>query len=70
MRNYKEETRVFSSFAESKDLRNMANEINEFVREGRDVKIEYHNINTKDYGFVIATVTASIPDHTPTTPTT
>ena len=67
MDNFKEETRIFTSMADSNGLRNMAHEINAFVKEGRDVKIEYHNIITKDYGFVIATVTATIPEQTPTT---
>jgi hypothetical protein len=44
----------------SNGLRNMAHEINAFVKEGRDVKVEYHNIITKDYGFV----TATIPEQT------
>jgi hypothetical protein len=61
---FKEETRVFTSMADSNGLRNMAHEINAFVKEARDVKVEYHNIITKDYGFVIATVTATIPEQT------
>jgi hypothetical protein len=45
-------------------LRNMAHEINAFVKEARDVKVEYHNMNTQANGFVIATVTATIPEQT------
>jgi hypothetical protein len=67
MGNFKEETRIFTSMADSNGLRNMAHEINAFVKEGRDVKIEYHNIATKDSGYVIATVTATIPEQSPTT---
>jgi hypothetical protein len=59
---FKEETRVFTSMADVNGLRNMAHEINAFVKEARDVKVEYHNIITKDYGFVIATVTATISE--------
>ncbi len=50
--------------ADSNGLRNMAHEINAFVKEGKDVKVEYHNTITKDYGCVVATVTATIPEQT------
>ncbi|HEX5978704.1 MAG TPA: hypothetical protein VFY68_15590 [Nitrososphaeraceae archaeon] len=33
--------------AYSNGLRNMAHEINAFVKEARDVKVEYHNMNTQ-----------------------
>jgi hypothetical protein len=62
--SFKEETRVFTSMADSNGLRNMAHEINAFVKEGKDVKVEYHNTITKDYGCVVATVTATIPEQT------
>ena len=62
MGSFKEETRVFTSMADSNGLRNMAHEINAFVKEARDVKVEYHNMNTQANGFVIATVTATIPE--------
>jgi hypothetical protein len=61
---FKEETRVFTSMADVNGLRNMAHEINAFVKEARDVKLEYHNVNTQANGFVIATVTATIPEQT------
>jgi hypothetical protein len=50
--------------ADSNGLRNMAHEINAFVKEARDVKVEYHNMNTQANGFVIATVTATIAEQT------
>jgi hypothetical protein len=50
--------------ADTNGLRNMAHEINAFVKEARDMKIEYHNMNTQSNGFIIATVTATIPEQT------
>jgi hypothetical protein len=61
--SFKEETRVFTSMADSNGLRNMAHEINAFVKDARDVKVD-HNMNTQANGFVIATVTATIPEQT------
>lgn len=39
--------------ADSNGLRNMAHEINAFVKEARDVKVEYHNMNTQANEFVM-----------------
>jgi hypothetical protein len=35
-----------TSMADSNGLRNIAHEINAFVKEARDVKVEYDNMNT------------------------
>ena len=45
--------------ADSNGLRNMAHEINAFATEARDVKVEYHNMNS-DCGAIARDIKTNI----------